>query len=68
MGLFEKGTQMHSDLLDALRAKLGRKSPNNVIYSECLRVIEELIAENKRLEAQIVGEKWRAESNGLETD
>ena len=52
---------MYSDLLDTLRAKSNKKAPNNVIYSECLRVIEELMAENKRLEAQIVGEIERAE-------
>ena len=47
---------MYKDLLDALRARANRKAPNNVIYAECLRVIQELIAENQRLEAQIVGE------------
>lgn len=47
---------MYSDLRDTLKVKSSRKAPNNVIYSECLRVIEELIAENKRLEAQIAGE------------
>lgn len=51
----------YKDLLEIIKAKANRKAPNNVIYSECLRVIEELIAENKRLEAQIVGEIERAE-------
>ena len=52
----------YEDLLETLRAKANRKAPNNVIWSECLRVIEELIAENKRLEAQIVGEIERADN------
>lgn len=51
----------YENLLQLLMVKENRKAPNNVIWSECLRVIEELIAENKRLEAQIVGEIERAE-------
>ncbi len=47
---------MYKDLLDALRARANRKAPNNVIYAECLRVIQELIAENQRLQAQMVSQ------------
>lgn len=46
----------YEDLLQLLRVKAKRKAPNNVIWGECVKAIEELMAENKRLEAQIVGE------------
>lgn len=51
----------YEDLLQTLRARESRKAPNNVLYSACRQAIEELIAENKRLEAQIVGEIERFE-------
>ncbi len=44
---------MYSDLLNVLRAKANRKAPNNVIWSECLRVIEDLMAENERLRSEM---------------
>lgn len=43
---------MASDL-ETLRAKSSRKAPNNVIWSECVRAIEELMAENKRLRHEL---------------
>lgn len=46
----------YEELREVLRAKLMRGTPNNVLYQGCLDAIEELLEENKRLEAQLVGE------------
>ena len=46
----------YEELREVLRTKLTRGTPNNVLYQGCLDAIEELIEENKRLEARIVGE------------
>ena len=43
----------YKDLLEALRAKAQRKAPNNVIWGECLRELEELMAENKQLRSDL---------------
>lgn len=43
----------YKDLLETLRAKANRKAPNNVIWGECVKVIEELMAENKRLRYEL---------------
>lgn len=43
----------YKDLLETLRAKAQRKAPNNVIWGECVKAIEELMAENKRLRHEL---------------
>ena len=49
----ESAAGEYKDLLAILRAKEQRKAPNGVIWGECLRVIEELMDENKRMQDEL---------------
>lgn len=47
----------YKDLLETIRAKANRKAPNNVIWSECARVIETPAEENERLRRELAALK-----------